>query len=113
MSNVQTVTIDPIRSVTFNTIGESYVTVGGPLANPARLICFTNDTDGEMFFSTDAINDMIIVVPGGFKLFDLCTNRFHRDQQWVFAAGTQFYVRTNGEPMPTERAVYIEVLWGQ
>jgi hypothetical protein len=111
MSNVQTVTFDVIRTLGYASITGTYLPVGGPFANPCRLICFTNDTDGDMFFSTDGVNDMLFIPAGAFKLFDMVTNRFHRDQQWVLPKGTQIYVRYN--TIPSMKAVYVEVLWGQ
>lgn len=111
MSNVQTVSIDPIRSIAHGSITNSYVAVGTAFTHPCRLICITNDTDGGMLFSTDASTDMLYLPAGTFKLFDLNTNRFKREQYWVFPVGTQFYVKYSAAP--TKNSVYIEVLWGQ
>jgi hypothetical protein len=111
MSNRQTVSLDLLRTVAHGSISGTYTAVGGPFANMVRLICFTNNTDGDMFFSDDGVNDHLFIAAGSFKLFDLNTNRTHVDQLWVLPQNTQFYVRQS--TASTKGAVYIECLWGQ
>jgi hypothetical protein len=108
MGNAQTVTIDTLRSLAFGSISGTYAAVGTALTFPARLICFTNNTDGDMFFSEDGVNNNLFIAAGSFKLFDLNTNRVHQQQLWVFAIGTQFYVKQSTSP--SKGAVYIEIL---
>ena len=111
MTNVQTVTIDPIRSVAFGSITTSYVALGTGFTKPIRLICLTNNTDGDMLFSVDAVTDQIFIPKGAFKLFDLTTNRLENATFWVFDVGTAFFVKYS--TAPTTGAVYLEALWGQ
>jgi hypothetical protein len=110
MNNSQVVAFDQIRSSAAASISSSYSPIGGPFVNMVRLVCITNNTQGDLFFSTDGSTDMLFVGAGGFKLFDLNTNRTNTDQFWVFPIGTQFYVRYN--TTPTSGAAYIECLWG-
>lgn len=107
----QTVSLDPLRTLAHGSISSAFSAIGSKLANPVRLICFTNNTDGDMFFSVDGVNDHIFVAKGSYKLFDLNTNRANVDQYWVFAQGTQFYVAYS--TMPSTGSAYIECLWGQ
>ena len=111
MSNRQVVSFDAVRSLGEASIGATYTAVGTPFVNPVRLIVFTNNTDGDMFFSDDGTTDMLFIPKGGFKLFDLNTNRTHIDQYWVLPINTQWYVRYS--TAPATGAVYIECLWGQ
>jgi hypothetical protein len=111
MSNVQTVSFDALRALASGSISTSYVAVGTPFTHPVRLICITNNTDGDMLFSVDASTDMLFIPKGAFKLFDLNTNRLAQDQYWVLPIRTQFYVKYSTAPM--SGAVYIEALWGQ
>jgi hypothetical protein len=111
MSNTQTVTIDVLRSLAFGGISGSYAAVGDAIEEMVRLVCITNNTDGDMFFSTDGSNNMLFVAAGSFKLFDLNTNRFNRDQMWTLPGNTQFYVKQSSAP--SKGAVYIECLFGQ
>ena len=110
-NNRQIVSIDPIRSLGFASISGTYTAVGGVFSKPVRLICLTNNTDGDMFWSVDGVSDYLFTAAGSFKLFDLCTNRTHMDPYWVLPANTQLYVRYN--TAPTKNAVYAECLWGQ
>lgn len=108
MGNSQVATIDVLRTLAFGSISGTYAAVGTPLIFPTRLICFTNNTDGDMFFSDDGINNQLFIAAGSFKLFDLNTNRLNQQQLWVFATGTQFYVKQS--TAPSKGAVYIECL---
>ena len=108
MGNAQVATIDTIRTLAFGSISGTYAAVGVPLIFPTRLICFTNNTDGDMFFSDDGVHNQLFVAAGSFKLFDLNTNRLNQQQLWVFAIGTQFYVAES--TAPSKGAVYIECL---
>lgn len=111
MSNLQTVSIDAIRTVAEAAITASFTPVGPPFANPVRLICITNNTDGDMFFSVDGTTNQLFIPKGAFKLFDLNTNRTNQGQWWILPANTQFYVKYS--TAPSTGAVYIECLWGQ
>jgi len=111
MSNLQVVSFDAIRSLGEASIGATYSAIGTALTHNCRLICFSNNTDGDMFISDDGVNDKLFIPAGGFKLFDLSTNKWQPAPVWVFQLGTQFYIRYN--TVPSKGSVYIECLWGQ
>lgn len=111
MSNPQVVSFDPIRTLAFGSILGTYVALGTPFTHAVRLVCLTNNTDGNLYFSTDASTDMLFVAAGSFKLFDLNTNRAEQLQYWVLPVRTQFYVRYI--TAPTTGSVYLEALWGE
>ena len=90
MSYTTQAKVDAIRSVAFGSITGSYVALGSPLAYPARIICFTNTTDQDVFLSTDGSTNQILVPAGSFKLFDITTNHRPVNQDdFCFAVGTQ------------------------
>lgn len=102
--------LEALRSLAFGSISGSYAAVGTATANPTRLICFTNNTDGDMLFSRDGSTDELFVAAGSFKLFDIATNHRPVNQDdLVFEQGTQWYVKQS--TAPTEGSVYIEVLF--
>jgi len=111
MSNVQVVSFDAIRSLGQASISTSYAAVGTPFTHAVRLVCLTNNTDGDMFFSVDGSTNHLFIPKGAFKLFDLNTNRVAQAQYWTLPIGTQFYVKYSSAPMTG--TVYIEALWGQ
>jgi hypothetical protein len=107
----QVCTIDTIRTLAYTGISGSFAAVGSPTRNATRLICFTNNTDGDMFFSYDGINNMLFVAAGSFKLFDVCSNRDDYNGVYLLPSNQQWWVAQS--TMPTKGAVYIEVLYGQ
>jgi hypothetical protein len=102
------VTIDAIRTLSHTGISGSYAVVGSVFAFPVKLICFTNNTDGDVFFSDDGSTDMLFVAATSFKLFDFTTNRNALQPVWALPTGTQFYVKQS--TAPSKGAVYIECL---
>lgn len=100
---------DSLRSLAFGSISGTYAAVGTPFTVEARIICFTNKTQGDMIFSTDSSNadGQILVPAGSFKLYDLTANLIPgKDDSFVIAKGTQFYVKQVAAPV--SGAVYIE-----
>lgn len=106
----QQVKFDTIRTLAFGSISGSYAAVGTATTQEARLICITNTCDTDMFFSIDGVNNQLIVPHGGFKLFDLQTNRVTSDQKYVLPINTQFYVKQ--VTAPGSGNVYVEVVYG-
>jgi hypothetical protein len=103
---------EPLRSLAFGSISGSYAAVGTPTANPPRLVCFSNDTEGNVVFSRDPAiaAGEIFVAAGGFKLFDIQSNlNVNKEDRFVLDEGTQFYVKQLEAPV--SGAVYIEVLY--
>ncbi len=107
--SAQRAVIDAFRTLGFAGISASYANVGTAFTHLMRLICVTNNTDGDMIFSTDGITDQLFVAAGSFKLFDISTNREANDQLYL-PAGTQFLVRQS--TAPTKGAVYVEAVFG-
>jgi hypothetical protein len=103
-----TVTIDAIRTLAFGGISGTYAVVGTPFIFPVKLICFTNNTDGDVFFSEDGTTNQLFIAASSFKLFDFTTNRNALQPVWAIPKGTQFYVKQS--TAPSKGAVYIECL---
>ena len=102
--------IEALRSLAFGSISGSYTAVGAGFANATRLICITNNTEGDMFFSIDGTTDHLYVPAGSFKLFDLSANRRNVNQDdCVLPVGTVVYVKQ--DTAPVSGSVYVEVLY--
>lgn len=100
---------DTLRSLAFGSISGTYAAVGSALTVNPRIVCFTNQTQGDMIFSTDSTNasGQILVPAGSFKLYDLTANLVPgKDDSFVIAVGTQFYVKQSSAPV--SGSVYIE-----
>ena len=100
---------DTLRSLAFGSISGTYAALGTPFTQEARIICFTNKTQGDMILSTDSTNasGQIFLPAGAFKLYDLTANLVPgKDDNFVIAKGTQFYVKQ--VTAPVSGSVYIE-----
>lgn len=103
---------DEIRTLAFGGISGTYAPVGPPQSYQARIICFTNTTNSDVFFSMDGETDHLLVTAGGFKLFDITTNHRPVNQDdFCFANGTQWSVRQVAAV--TSGAVYVEIIYAQ
>ncbi len=103
---------ETLRSLAFGGISAVYAPVGTPLTVEARIICFTNTSQGDMILTTDNTNaaGQILLPAGSFKLYDLTANLVPgKDDNFVIAKGTQFYVKQSTAPV--SGAVYIELVY--
>lgn len=113
--------IETIRSLLYNSISSTYFKITNvALQNPARLICFTNLTNSNLFVSilpkpaSDGTEDQLIVPANGFKLLDVMTNHYPQDgSPMSLPQGTFLWVRTaTGSSNPTSGFIYAEVFYG-
>jgi len=101
---------DELRTLGFASISAAYASVGASLTKPARAVCFTNNTEGDMLLTTDTDEDQIIVLAGSFKLWDLQSNINPQfDDKCVLPVGTQFSVKQLTAPV--SGSVYIEIIY--
>jgi hypothetical protein len=101
---------DELRTLAFGGISGAYAVVGSPLENPARGVCFTNNTQGAVLFTDDTTKDKIFVAAGSFKLWDIQSNMNAQfDDKYVLPIGTQFYVKQLAAPV--SGSVYIENIY--
>jgi homogentisate 1,2-dioxygenase len=102
--------IDEIRTLAAAGISAAYADVGSPAEYPIRLVCFSNNTMGDMMFTDDVTKDKIFVKSGSFKLIDVQSNINPQfDDKYVLPIGTQFSVKQL--TAPTSGDVYIEVFY--
>lgn len=120
MAYSQIVSFDVLRSLAFGSISGTYAALGSVFAFPMRMICISNNTKGDMFFSftngstpsSSGSADNLFVPAGGFKLLDLTSNAVSQPQSvWCINKGTQVWVRQS--TAPTSGTVYLEAIYGQ
>lgn len=102
--------IDILRSLGFASISAAYTPVGTAFNFAVKIICITNNTNGDMFFSNDGINDKLFLPAGTFKLFDLQTNKEEGQRIFELPIGTQISVRQS--TAATSGSVYVEIIYG-
>ena len=100
---------EPIRSLAFGGISGAYASVGTPTEHPIRAFCISNNTAGDMFFTTDTSEDHIFVAAGSYTLYDVEANVAPSDDKFMFPKGTQFSVKQITAPV--SGSVYIELIY--
>jgi hypothetical protein len=104
----QTSTFDIIRTLAYTGISGTYAAVGTPSTHRVRAVCFTNNTDGDMLFSYDGVNDYIFVAAKSYKLWDVSTNKETNCNNYQ-PVGVQWYVKES--TAPSMDSVYIEYMY--
>ena len=97
--------IDPLRSLAFGGISGTYAPVGPIFAFPVRLICITNNTDGDMIFTDDGVTDKLFIASFSFKLFDISSNAGNAAAHYALPMRTQISVKQS--TAATKGSVYV------
>lgn len=105
------VRFEPVRSLSYTLISNTYYPVGTELANPARCVYLFNNTDRALTFSFDGIYDHIVLPSFGYWFFDIASNQAH-GQGFFMAEGDRLYTKTP-TTNPTSGLVYFTVMYGQ
>jgi len=58
-----------------------------------------NDTEGDMYITTNLSQDEMFLSSGTFVLYDLQANKDDEDGKFVLKVGTQFYVKQSTAPV--------------
>jgi len=99
---------EPIKTIAFGGISGAYAAVGNPTSHETRVFCISNNTEGDMYLTTDLTRDEMFLAAGSFRLYDIQSNLSPVDDKFVFAIGTQFYIKQITAPI--SGAVYIECI---
>ena len=117
------VRLDMLRNASATAIAAAsgdYIALGGPFTHRMRMIKIVNDTDGDMFIgfnslttppASDGTADNDFVPSDGFVLYDFTSNSESTGSPFVFAAGTQIWVRYS--TTPTTKSVYLTTIYGK
>jgi hypothetical protein len=103
-----------LRTLAFGSISAaSYAAVGVPFANPIRILKISNTTDIDVFISFDGelANSMDVVVPNGFVLYDLSTNKADQAGALEIPSGSTVYVKRIGLVVPTSGNIYVTAIY--
>ena len=100
---------EPVKTLAFGDISGAYASVGAATTHEVRLVCITNNTEGDMYFTTNTAQDEMFIAAGSFKLFDLQANREKDAEKFVLEVGTQFSVKQI--EAPTSGSVYVECIY--
>jgi hypothetical protein len=101
---------DTLRSITGATITGSFQSLGAALTLPGLVICFKNQTDGDVIVGTNSTNRLVLP-SNSFTIYDIRTNA-PSTINYMFAEGTQFQVKS-GTSAPTSGTFYMEAVIAQ
>lgn len=100
-----------LRSVAFGSIPTgSWVAVGTPYANPARLLKVTNTTNANIFISDDGVNQKDIIPAGTSQWIDYSSDKSNQAGVLEQPTNTQFYVQYSGTA-PTSGNIYVTLIY--
>jgi len=98
------------RSLAFGSISATYAGIGGAFAHPVRMLEVQNLTDADLQFSLDGVTDHFICAAKQAKIYDITANKT-QDSGFYAAEGDRVYVKEIEDP--TEKAVYVTVIYGE
>lgn len=104
--------LEPLRTLAFGGISATYAAVGTASSHPTRLICFINNTQGDLIWSRDPTlaAGEIFTAASSYKLFDIQSNlNVNKEDSYVFRKGTQWYVKQVTAPISD--SVYLEMVY--
>src|ERR1035438_6039896 len=78
---------DAIREIAFGSIGATYAVLGGVLTRDAFRVWLTNNTNADIYLSTDGVTDMMKLPATSGRAYD------HKTNDLFTKTGTQFYIR--------------------
>jgi len=101
---------EALKELGFAGIGAAYAPVGAATTHKTRIVKIDNNTEGDLYITTNLLQDEIFMAAGSFVLLDLQTNRMPKtDDMFVFEIGTQFYCKQITAPV--SGAVYITCIY--
>jgi len=102
---------EPVRSLAFGSMADTYAVVGTALEHPSHCVILQNLTDVLLMVSIDGTNDNYVLPNSGQIIIDISTNR-KDDDGFFISTGTNFYVRHITASAPTVGSVYVSTMYG-
>lgn len=106
MSYNNAVVIETLRSE--STIGAAYTAVGTAYTNRVVVVCFKNNTDGDVVISDDGVNDKFFFPAGSYNVWDVRTNAPNQTDL-TLPINLQFYIKDGTTPS-SSGTFYIEAM---
>jgi len=101
---------EAIKELGFAGISAAYAAVGAATTHEVRIVTITNNTEGDMYVTTNLSQDELFLAAGSFKLYDLQSNNYEKtDPKFVLEVGTQFYVKQ--VTAPVSGSIYVECIY--
>jgi len=92
MAYPQRVRAEALREAAFGTLTNTLAAIGTATTHIGRIVKFTNNTDQDVYFSLDGVNNHFRLPSLSFVLLDCSTNGTKLDNFFI-PEGQVFYVR--------------------
>jgi len=102
---------ETLRSLAFGSVGAAYAALGTAIANPARMLYISNQTDVALSFSFDGTNDHFVLPTEGFLLLDIASNRLSKVGLFLKQGSILYVKQTDGAA--SSGSVYLSVFFGE
>lgn len=99
------------RALGFVDILAGFVAIGTPFTNQMRSVIIQNQTDRDLEFSFDGVNNHLTLYPGDKYAGDFTSNKTTPSGLFL-PINTTVYVRVGGGGNPTTGAVYVAAFYG-
>lgn len=67
---------EPIREVAFGSINAAYTQLGAAFSHTIKMMVLVNTTNADIYLSLDGVTDMMKIVQGSQRIYDLKTNDY-------------------------------------
>ncbi len=101
---------EAIREVAFGAIGAALAALGAATTHIGRIVRLVNNTDADVYFSLDGVNNHYRLPPLSFLLIDVSTNQTTKDNFFI-PEGQVFYIQHAGVA-PTLGNAWVEYTYG-
>ncbi len=91
-----------------STIGATYTALGSAYTNRLVVVCFKNDTNGDVVISDDGVTDKLFFAAGSYTVYDIRTNA-PNETDLTLPINLQFYIKDGTTPS-TSGTFYIEAI---
>jgi hypothetical protein len=101
---------ETLRSLGFASVQVGYTLIGSTFQHPIRILMVQNFTDASLLFSLDGVNNHFPLLPNGYVIFDVSSNKNFSDG-FFFPTGSGVYVKALGAP--GSGSVYVSAFYGE
>jgi len=111
LQSSQRIAFEPLRSLDFGSISDTYALVGTPFANPVRMILIDNTTDINLLVSFDGVDDHTVSISESGRVLDYCSNKNDAAGNLEQPAYTRLYVKQETGTAATKGNVYVTIIY--
>lgn len=102
--------LEPLRTIAFGSVSNSFSQIGGDFEFPLRMIALYSNLDADTILSFDGVTDQWFFPSKGSFILDVGANATDEDEMYI-AQGKGVWIRHLGVA-PTVGAAYVVAMYG-